>query len=348
MNEEVGHECENDHHDRKVIIIADREALEKACVSLSGRSRGRRSSLFSFGRRDPPDKDIVAAGTVSTIPSKVSTSSKVDIALGVAGVSFSRAKIDSFSNEASFYIGVEETKVINHNDDDDLLKMIENNLDLGVKIARFTPKEAYKRFHFEGGYILKNGHIYVQHPVRTNQYVPPETYSRVLAKEKESVFCKLAAALGAKTVTLVSVVVDEMLKHAAAGLSLPEVATEVGIKAEFEKSGNLKQSAYMEFEEPHHDPYVPEGLKAWVDSDSDLQLMCQGRIDDRSLIKQRISLEFEEGAGIGGKLAATVADRGFTAGGSYKAIHKSSWIFQVEYWSLQKPAPSDSITCVAL
>lgn len=214
-----------------------------------------------------------------------------------------------------------------------LLQRLEDELRLGVPIALYEQSEATKLFKFDVGHIPKDGSLYVQHPILPNYYIPPEDFGRTLAKEKEAAFRQLASALGAKELRLVSADVHSKRGWFGTKVSVPEVAAQLGVRVEFDSKGSFVKKVYSRFGRPSQSPQVPKELRAWVEMDPDLRTMAHDRTKGH-LLEHHITLEFKERMGAGGEVAAAVAGRGLTAGGSYERLHHSVWYFEAEYWPL--------------
>lgn len=216
---------------------------------------------------------------------------------------------------------------------EDLVDLLSGALDLGTPLTSFSPEQATALFKFGVGHSPRNGSLYVQHPVNPKMYVAPEEFSKTLAREKEAAFRQLASALGAKEIRLVTATVHTKRGLFNTTVSVPEAATEVGLKLSFDSKGEFVKQVYSKFGPPRSRPHVPSDLVPWVEMDSDLRTMARDRTEGH-LLENRITLEFKEGMGVGGEVAAKVAGRGLTAGGSYSALSHSVWHFEAEYLPL--------------
>lgn len=224
-------------------------------------------------------------------------------------------------------------KQVESMDDGDVADTLAESLELGVPIALYSPAEALRLFQFGVGHTPKNGSLYVQHPVLPNTYIPPEDFSRTLSREKEAAFRQLASALGAKELRLVSAQVHTKRGLFGSKVSVPEAASQVGIKVAFDENGSFVKKVYSRFGKPRTPPRVPPDLAPWVDMDADLRTIARDRTEGH-LLENHITLEFKEGMGVGGEIAAKVAGRGLTAGGSFQRLYHSVWHFEAEYWPL--------------
>jgi hypothetical protein len=228
--------------------------------------------------------------------------------------------------------------------EEELLQRLEDELRLGIPIALYDQSEATRLFKFDVGHMPKDGSLYVQHPILPNYYIPPEDFARTLAKEKEAAFRQLASALGAKELRLVSADVHSKKGWFGTKVSVPEVASQLGVRIEFDSNGSFVRRVYSRFGRPRQPPHVPKDLRAWVEMDPDLRTMARDRTKGH-LLQHHITLEFKECMGAGGDVAAAVAGRGLTAGGAYEALYHSVWHFEAEYWPLdaddEEPASAD-------
>ena len=230
-------------------------------------------------------------------------------------------------------VGVESFK---HLSDGELLENFNRVMDLGFPVAWCSPIEAKNSFDFGVGHIPKDGMLYLQHPVNERFYISPGEFSRSVCSEKEAAFLRLAASLGAKSIKLISIQSNETKGFFGGGLKLPEVAADLGFRATFDKEGNLIKETVKEFNRPNFSkPSIPEQLAGWVSFDPDLRTMASDRIE-ANVAKSNVKLEFSQSIGLGGEISAKIADRGFLVGGGFKATTRSIWLFEVEYFDLNK------------
>jgi hypothetical protein len=218
---------------------------------------------------------------------------------------------------------------------DRVLEQLEAELRLGIPIALYDQSEAIRLFQFGVGHTPRSGSVYVQHPILHGHYIPPEDFARVLAKEKEAAFRQLASALGAKELRLVSAEVRSKKGWLGTRVNVPEAASQLGLRVEFDNSGALVRRVHSQFGKPKLPPRVPDDLRPWVEMDPDLRTMARDRTEGH-LLAHQVTLEFQERMGVGGDIAALMAGRGMTAGGSYEALHHSIWHFEAEYWPLDE------------
>ena len=215
----------------------------------------------------------------------------------------------------------------------ELFLRLSKGLDLGVPIALYEPSAAAELFRFDVGHRPKDGSLYVQHPVFPDRYIAPEDFARTLAHEREAALRQLAAALGVKELWLSDAKVLTKKGLFNTTVSVPDAATEVGIKVTFDKQGNLVKKLYSRFGQPRGEPHVPSDLQRWVDWDPEFRTMARGRLEGH-LLEQEITVEFKQTSDLGGEVSAKIAGRGFTAGGAFSTMSHSVWTFKAEYWPL--------------
>ncbi|MGJ3248681.1 MAG: hypothetical protein ACFE0I_21720 [Elainellaceae cyanobacterium] len=211
------------------------------------------------------------------------------------------------------------------------LAVLEELLDLNHQLHWYKPSEARKLFKFDIGHTPENGEILVQHPVAKDLYLIPTKYSARIAKEKESAFIRIAASLGAKELRLISAEVKERRGRWGSSFPVSQAAAQIGISADYDKSGRVLESTYSRFGKPNSLPKVPAELQGWVDSNPDLKAMVHGRLH-ANLELHRVTLEFSERTGIGGEIAVKIFDKGLSSKSRHEQLVHSVWEFEVEYW----------------
>lgn len=215
--------------------------------------------------------------------------------------------------------------------DADKMASIRRLLDLGVPVAQFEPDQALDAFQFGVGNRPRDGSIWVQHPIFQDRYFAPEDFAVVVAREREAALRQLAAALGVKELWLTDAKVKTKKGTFSSTVAVPEAATQVGIKASFDSEGKVSRAVYSRYGRPTKPPTIPPDLQPWVDGDPELRTMARGRIESR-LLEQMVTIEFKQSTGVGGEVAAKVAGKGITAGGTYQEMLHSIWTFRAEYW----------------
>ncbi len=218
-----------------------------------------------------------------------------------------------------------------------ILKKIQEELSLSFEIYCIDPSEA-NSIKFDIGDKPTNGSFYIKHPLLDDVYIRPCDYEKTLAREKEAAFRKLASSLGAKKITLKDAKFYDQKGNLSADTKLPHaVCSNVGISAQFNKSGELIREVYSEFGNPRKEPYIPEDLKKWTEIDSDLRIMAHDRLEGH-LLKHQVTLKFKEAFTGGGRIAAEIAMKGLDIGGSITKNMNSTWFFEVEYYPIQEKA----------
>lgn len=272
---------------------------------------------------DPKDRPVIIVASQAEIQ---------QVALGLAGKQIGNT-ILAPSSTANFFKAFKTIQgALNSTPEERFLVVLEEVLDLKHRIYWYESSEAKKLFKFDVGYTPKNGVILVQHPIEHERYIIPTEYSYRLSREKEAAFRQIVAALGAKELRLINAEIKERRGFWGGSLSVKQAATQVGIRADFDKSGSLVKSVYSRFSKPDSSPRVPLDLQQWVDSDPDLKTMVRGRLE-ANLEYDRVTLEFSEKMGIGGEIAAKIASQGLSFGGKYERVFHSVWYYEVEYWS---------------
>ncbi|MCW5790249.1 MAG: hypothetical protein KIT72_07505 [Polyangiaceae bacterium] len=220
-------------------------------------------------------------------------------------------------------------------DDNDLEELFNQVLNLGFPIEWMSPLDARQAYNFGVGHMPTDGSVYMQHPLDDKSYVPWSDFARIVAAEKEAAFLQLAAALGAKSIKLTSIQTNDKRGKLGVSVKLPDVAAELGFKANFDKSGHVISEIVKEFNRPpFSEPRVPERLRAWVDFAPELRIMETDRIES-NVAKSQVRLEFSQSLGLGGELSAKLAGRGLSGGGEFRALSHSFWSYEVEYFDLR-------------
>lgn len=216
---------------------------------------------------------------------------------------------------------------------EEILKQIKKELKLSTEICCIAPENA-GHLQLDIGDKPTNGSFYLKHPLLDNVYIRPSDYEATLAREKEAAFRRLASSLGAKTISLKDAKSIDSKGNLKADTKLLEaISTNVGISAQFDKSGAMIREVYSEFGLPRKQPYIPEEIKIWTMLDPDLRTMAHDRLEGH-LIKHQVSLKFKDTYSGGGKIAAEISDKGLDIGGSISKNVSSVWFFEVEYYPI--------------
>ncbi len=216
-----------------------------------------------------------------------------------------------------------------------ILKKIQDELCLSTEIVCIDPANA-KSLKLGIGDKPTNGSFYIKHPLLEDFYIRPSEYELTLAREKEAAFRTLASTLGAKTISLLDAkYIDSNGSIKANTKVMQAVRTNIGISANFDKSGAVSREVCSEFGPPRNKPFIPKELKMWAEFDPDLRTMARDRLDGH-LMKHRISLKFKDSFSGGGKIAAEIAEKGLDIGGSITKNVNSVWFFEVEYYPISE------------
>ncbi len=218
---------------------------------------------------------------------------------------------------------------------DVVLEKIHQSLGLAAELT-YLPFNKANNLYLGMGKMPKNNCFYISDLVNENLYIPLQEYNKYLSKEKNNAFMGLAAALGAKSISLQEAQFYNSNGKLETDFSvLKPVAMDLGINVNFEKDGSIKKEVYSSFGKPRRAPMIPANLQKWVDIDSDLELMANHRLKN-GLSSHQISLQFndslEGAAEVAARITGTNKAIGFKASAG-KHI-SSTWVFKVEYHSM--------------
>jgi len=130
---------------------------------------------------------------------------------------------------------------------DQILQKIQKELNLSSEIYCISPTNAGS-FQFDIGDKPTNGSFYLKHPLLDNVYIRPCDYEATLAREKEAAFRRLSSSLGAKTISLKDAKFLDKKGQISTNTKLPQVvSSNIGISAQFDKSGAVIREVYSEF-----------------------------------------------------------------------------------------------------
>jgi len=219
--------------------------------------------------------------------------------------------------------------------DDELVNRLNVALRLPIPLVRMEPVDAYESFRFDEQARPANATIYVQHPIKPEHYIEATDYPARLIAEKHAAFKKLAAALGAQSVTLKSV--RNAGKSAGLSSSLPieELGATLGIGAKFTKDGAVSEVQSTTYARTIRAPYVPEELKSWVEVDTALDLMAHTRLQSHAL-SDHISISATSRHGVDAEVLARVMEKDISASAAFHAMSSSVWDFDVVYHDLSQ------------
>lgn len=210
------------------------------------------------------------------------------------------------------------------------LQIISEHLELSVPI-HYVPLDQTEHLQFDIGDAPSNGSFYISHPILEDVFIRPAEFNRILAKEKETAFVKLAAALGAKIIKINSVNITQKNQVFGKKIKPSTLAPNLGIKACFDEKGELIKDIYKQYHKPKRPPYIPQDLQRWVKLDSDLRQLAHDRIE-LNLASVKISLQFKETKTTGTEVAMVLAGKNFEIGGKIERIQESSWQFFIEFF----------------
>lgn len=196
-----------------------------------------------------------------------------------------------------------------------------------------APSIADDAFKFDHLKSVENGKFYLLHPVAHDHYVLAADYPQRVLLETHAAFVDLAASLGAKSVKLTSVTTTESARGGGLKLPLEEINGVLGITASFDNSGGVTYSHEKTFNRQVLDPHVPEELKPWVETDTNLRSMANLRLRN-GITTDRVSISVASKFGIDAELLAKIGDKEAAVSAVYRAAATSSWHFAVEYHPL--------------
>lgn len=196
-----------------------------------------------------------------------------------------------------------------------------------LKMLRVEPSEAMKLFTFSD--VPSDGSVFRVNPFNERQYLAPSFYTEHVAREKVGAFIRIASTLGAKQIRLMSATVEKSgwLQKA----SIREVATQIGIAAQFEGEKIIKESVYADFGKPDTSPFVPHELKNWIDSVPEVRALVKNRLDGKP-IKLSCQLLLDGSKKSEARVIAGWDLVGLDVGGKHKKLNRSLWTFQIEFW----------------
>lgn len=224
------------------------------------------------------------------------------------------------------------TKDLRNTSESDLLDRLNIALELGIDLKLIDPSTALKSLKFDQGHIPQNGVIYIHHPINPGHYIEAKIYSQAIATEKCEAFQQLAASLGAKRISLTSVHYSELKSGMKLKAPIEEAGATIGLQINADESGKITEKIVKEFGQPaFNKPHVPTHLEKWVNADSRLKTMVSDRLIANAT-KTSLTLEFSESLGMGATISAKLKDGETIGSYDHKAISKTSWSFDVEYY----------------
>ena len=216
----------------------------------------------------------------------------------------------------------------------DALSLVTRALTRGeIVLPHLAPEDAARRFRFDFN-DPEDGAAYLSNPIARDHYLRPAVANERLAQEKMTAFVRLAAALGAKRILLVSADSEQRKATGKANIPLPELAAQIGITAHFESDGSASRQLCMEFDKPRKAPSVPDDLGAWLQVEPVLRALADTRLTARPRLA-RAALSFGDTLDFGADALGTLtklAGRGVELGGTYRRVVKSTFCFEIEYY----------------
>lgn len=182
--------------------------------------------------------------------------------------------------------------------------------------------------------------VYCRHPLDPSLLVPMAAFHDYLLQEKRSEFVRLAVALGAKSIKLVSSEKTASSSKFDAEVAIPVDGADVdlGAKGGHRSSTSEGFSLDSDFSAPRRSPFLPDGL-LWFNREPIWKSMAFARQESWAST-YNVSLSYTQDFGITADLAAKVAGFGLNAGGSFssmKAIHQT---YRVDFFSRDEFATS--------
>jgi hypothetical protein len=198
-----------------------------------------------------------------------------------------------------------------------------------LKLLRITPPDAIKFFTFSNPPM--DGSVYRLNPFNPRQYLEPASYTEHIAREKVGAFIRVASTLGAKKICLVSASIESSRRWWASKASLPDVAAQIGITAEFTNDKIVKETVYAEYGKPELPPFVPKEIENWVDSVPEIRALAQNRLDGKP-IRLGCNLVLEGSTSSEAKIIGGWNSAGLDVGGKHRKLARSVWKFDIEFW----------------
>ena len=199
-----------------------------------------------------------------------------------------------------------------------------------IPLPHLSPKEAVNRFNFDHGHPVDGG-VYLFHPVLENHYLVPSVANERLAQEKVAAFINLTAALGAKTVKLITA--DFLDKKNAASIDITKDAARYGIHISKDKNTENFTHLFKEYEKPRQKPYVPEQVIRWLDEDPLFRSIANGRTKAKIKI-DKAHLHIKNHYQIDSSITLGLENKGIYAGSELRNVYSSVYSFEIEYWPI--------------
>lgn len=199
-----------------------------------------------------------------------------------------------------------------------------------IPLPHISPKEAVDRFNFDHGHPVDGG-AYLSHPVLDDHYLVPSVANERLAQEKVAAFTDLTAALGAKTVKLITA--EFLDKKNSAKMDISADAARFGIHISNENGVDKITNVFREYDQPGQKPYVPDHVYKWLDEDPLFRSIANGRTQAK-VRTDKAHLHIKNHYRIDSNITLGLEGKGIHAGTELRDVFSSVYSFKIEYWPL--------------
>lgn len=305
----------------KLILVATPQKLEQILESTISNIEGNAKKL-AFG----------VAATAATMTAPVWAGAALIGASAIAATRYGLSKdgVKEGIKDAKSIAGLLLNEKKQPIELQEKLAAIAEHLKLPVPIV-YIPLDQAHFLQFDIGDSPSNGSFYISHPFLEDVFIRPAEFAQTLAKEKEAAFIHLASTLGAKSIHLNSVTINQTNNMFGGKIKPHILAPQLGIKASFDAKGEVIKEVYKQYHPPKRPPYVPKELEQWVKIDPALRQLAVDRME-LNLASVKVSLLFKEVSNSGTQIATALAGKKFEIGGQIQKIHESTWHFFVEFF----------------
>lgn len=213
-----------------------------------------------------------------------------------------------------------------------------------IDIPRLERTAACRAYRFDIGHPV-DGQAYVRHPCRPGHYLVPAQANERMAQEKVAAFTQIAAALGARTVELISA--ESSQRQREANLSIPVLAKTLGLSGELTREGHMSRHLHARFDTPARRVEFPVELRQWLETDPILRSLVTIRLTQRPL-HYKVALNISDVFERGGKVDLQLSKLGVGAGAKTTSIGNSTWYFEVEFWPTDDASETAALTTLQL
>ena len=174
--------------------------------------------------------------------------------------------------------------------------------------------------------------VYCRHPLAPSLLIPMANFHDYLLQEKRSEFFRLAVALGARSIKLVSSEKAASSSRVELGATVPVegAAVDIGAKGGHQLTTGEGFSLDGEFSAPRRLPFLPDDL-VWFGREPLWKTMAFARQESWAS-NYNISLVYTQDFGVTAELAAKVAGFGFSAGGSFRQMTEVRQTYRVDFF----------------